>query len=130
MTITIEEKDYSILKNDLQKLANENYELKEQLKELEEKELIKKAERLAKILCQNYIEAIFEKLGFDNDNIVGLNFGTNLEAYLGKEWYKHRDKIDVEISATITNKFKTAFIAIGVDFTKIENKNEFSFELK
>lgn len=114
MKIEIELEEIEALKKDIERLEFDNRNLMTQLEYLDEKELIDKAMRLSQELTIKCLGKIFEKLGFENHtNMSDLPYRFNLRDGYGKYWW-NSDNIEVEISATITNKMRSAFIRVGI----------------
>ena len=119
MKIEIEFEEVELLKrklSDSQKLARE---LKERLDVISESELKRKAIFLSYRLFDNYMRTVFNHLGFGDWEHGSTIVTDNLEHWLGEDWYSS-DRINIQVGAKVTNKFKKAFISIGIIPT---NKN-------
>jgi len=115
MKIEIELFELEKIRNENKQLHRELIDMKFKLKDLSEEIMKEKALHLAKVYFDSYMGCVFEKLGFkqswDKDNVV---FQRNLVDRLGPEWWKNIDKVDVELNASISTHFKSAFLSIGV----------------
>jgi hypothetical protein len=114
---------------ELEKLRSENrimydklIDMKAKIEDLSEERIKDKALHLAEVYFNSYMECVFEKLGFktrwDKKSVV---FHNNLIDRLGSDWWKNSDKVDVELNASVSTHFKSAFLSIGVLCD--ENKN-------
>lgn len=115
MKIEIELQEVEALRRQINELEVANDILKGKLKDLDESDLKDKAIRLSYRLLDNYLAAVFEGLGFTqkyNDSTVIVK--SDLERYLGKNWWDNKDRIKFELGAEITTEFKRAFLKIGV----------------
>lgn len=126
MKIEIELSEVEALKQQIHRLSKREKELEEKLKSLDEPELVKKAVELSKELLDKYMQCIFKKLGFDNDNESwgrnAVSFSDNLEHWIGHDWYDRPEKIEVTLGANITQKWANAFLQIGISRKKEEEK--------
>jgi hypothetical protein len=113
MKIEVELSEIEQLKAELQREKERAKKLENDLNELSEKELKEKAVRLSWRLFDNYMEAVFKHLSFETRIGGSVITRDNLEHYLGKEWY-NSPRINFELGATVTEKFKSAFLNIGI----------------
>jgi hypothetical protein len=114
MKIEIEFEEVESLKNQLYNETQKVRKLEEKLKSLDEKQLNKKAIGLSYKLCEDYLVAIFTKLGFDEKQ-SGLVVEENLEHWIGKDWYTRDERINLKFNILISNEFKKAVISLGVN---------------
>jgi len=114
MKIEIEFEYVESLKKELDAFKKANEDLRKELSAFDKENVEKEIENLADKMFRSVMESVFLKLGFEESksDIGGINFPT-LKHYLGKYWW-HEDKLDVLIGANITNKFKYAFIRLGI----------------
>ena len=86
----------------------------------DEKKRNEEISQLAMVMFEGVARTAFQKLGFNlsASGAIDADF-RQLEQWIGKEWW-HSDKIYVELSAHLTNEFKTALIRIGVDKSKFK----------
>ena len=113
MKIEIELAEVEHLRIQLQQKEKEVNELQTKLKELSESELKQKAVRLSYRLFDNYMATVFKHLGFEEWQRDSVIVRDNLEHWIGKDLW-NSDRITVELGATVTTKFKTAFLSIGI----------------
>lgn len=118
MKIEIELQEIESIKKGNDSLKKEIEKLKIELKSLDKEELRKQAVDLSRQMFENVVHRVFKELGFEKPFTLSndINF-RQLEHWLGKDWWVHQD-LEVEIGATITNKFKRAFLKLGI---KTEN---------
>lgn len=120
MKIEIELEDVEQLKWEIAHQKEEIAKLKEELKNLDKKELHKQAVTLSKILFNDYMTAVFSKLGFHEGwQRDSVNFENNLEHWLGKDWW-HSDRLTIGLRASISKEWKRAFLDMGI-ITKKDN---------
>lgn len=114
MKIEIELHELETLRKTMNEQEAEINNLRSHLKNLEEEELRRHSVIVAEKICNAVLQAIFKKLGFENNTRFydGLKF-RNLEYYYGKDWMKHKD-LEVTLEANITKEFKRAFINMGI----------------
>jgi hypothetical protein len=108
--------DYELLEQLRIQLANEQEKverLENKLYELNEVELKQRAITLSYRLFEAYVTAIFNSLGFKIDLSRSM-FSSDLTNHLGKTWWTREQDIAVTLGATVTEKFRSAFIQIGV----------------
>lgn len=123
MKIEIELSELENLKEKIISLEIQNKKLEEKTKSSSEDELIKKAVRLSYKLFDNYMFAVFKKLGFGEWHKNSVIIHDNLEHWIGKDWYFTTERINIEIGAEITNIFKRAFLAISIITEEVEDQN-------
>lgn len=122
MKIEIELAEVERLKSQLQQKEKEVKDLEAKLKELSELELKQKAVRLSYRLFDNYMATVFKHLGFEEWQRDSVIFKDNLEDLIGKDWW-NSDRLTIELGASVTTKFNSAFLAIGI-LTKKETKGD------
>ena len=117
MKIEIELEAVESLKREISMLQTDKRELEEKLKSLDESELKKQANDLARKIFCDVMHRVFDELGFE-DRIWqnDVNFG-NLQHYLGNSWTSS-ERLNIELGATITNQFKGAFLRMGIKTEK------------
>jgi chromosome segregation ATPase len=113
MKIEIDIQEFENLRNNLNDAEARNKRLQERLNALDESALKKQAVDLAYRLLNNYLEAIFKKLGFNGTADKPLIIKDNLEHFLGKDWWTS-ERVEIELGADVTANFKRAFLSIGV----------------
>lgn len=113
MKIEIEFEAIEALKDQIKKLQSENYALNKELKALDQRKLKGDAVKLAEEMFTTAISGIFEKLGFEKDSFYNQFNFTLLEERLGKRW-ESSPKLTVQLGATVTAQFRTAFINLGI----------------
>jgi hypothetical protein len=114
MKVDIELADLEKLKKDLDQAESKNKELETRLASLNEYALKREAVRLADLMFQEYLKAVFQKLGFQIAH-RGIDFNSDfLMERLGMPWWKDTAKWVVEIGATVTNEWREAFFRIGI----------------
>ncbi len=113
MKIQIELEEVEKLKAELQATKEKLQEAKEKLSEISEETLKQKAVNLSWRLFDNYMSAVFIHLGFNEPWNKQTVRADNLEHWVGKEWWKS-GKIEIEVCANVTTKFREAFLRIGV----------------
>jgi hypothetical protein len=124
MKIEIELSELEEIRSDLKKAEEQKKQLQEKLNGLSEEELKAKAVRLSYRLFDNYMAAVFKHLGFEEDwQRDSVIVKDNLEHWIGKDWW-NSDRISVELCATVTTQFKSAFIRIGILPKEVELKND------
>lgn len=125
MKVEIELSEVEYLRSQLKKRETEVQELETKLKELSESELKQKAVALSWRLFDNYMATVFSHLGFENDKTDTVIVRENLEHLLGKSWW-NSERIKFELGATITTKFKNAFLEIGIiPQEEVEKKDDY-----
>lgn len=128
--IEIELSEVERMRNHIHEIETKLYDANVKLKELDEDELKRRAVRLSRHLADQYIKLVFRKLGFDDSMIeTGLKYEDGLISLIGKDWFTKDDKVHFTIGAQITNKFRTAFISLGVETKKQEDKSDYDYPL-
>lgn len=121
MKIEIELAEVERLRNQVKDLEVSSRKLETDLKEANPKEMEAKAILLAKMLFHEYIATTFKCLGFQSGyNRDSVSFPDNIERWLGKSWWSKPDSVKMELSVTVTNEFRSAFLSMRI----IENKPE------
>jgi hypothetical protein len=129
MKIEIELSEIEKLKEKLKQLEDEKMNLQKQLEALSERELISKAVNLSYKLFDNYMQAVFEKLGFEKWKRGSVLIDYNIENWFSKDWWNDK-RLNVEICVDIRNKFKSAFLKIGViPESELNKLNDYFFKL-
>ena len=129
MKIEIDFEDVERLKRDI-KFKNEEIEkLKAELKSLDKDKLYQDAYDMAEILASKYIHLILISIGFKDSQDYAhftsnsIRFDRKFLVYnLGKNWYDMKEKLNIEVGATITNTFKKAFVKIGIKPEFLKNE--------
>src|SRR6185295_17742184 len=102
MKIEIELFEVERLRADLIKKSEEIKKLQEELKANEEQQWEKKSIQLSKNLLDHYFTAIFQKLGFAQDNSWYREANSiKWSDYLGDKWYKNKDKLKINLGLSI-----------------------------
>lgn len=115
MKIDIEYEEVEKLMKKIERLEAHNKEIEEAFDKLDVLNLKNNAVTLAnKIFCEVF-DMVFTELGFEPGQVPypTINFH-ELEHWMGAEWWKHKDKIKVELGATVSNRVARAFINIGI----------------
>ena len=112
MKIEVELGDIEILRKQIQTLEEEKEGLYKKLSALDEKQLKADVRVMAQKMTDSIMAEVFKKLGFKAGGLGYMSF-KDLEHWHGKEWWTHED-LEVTLSATITNQFKSAFLSLGV----------------
>lgn len=114
MKVEVELHEIEALREELRNAKKESEYYKSELAKLDPNKLKDDAVRLSKGLLNSYIAAIFEKLGFEVDELnEPVRFKDDVQYHLGQAWYKS-NRLEVEIGATITSNFKRAFLNLGL----------------
>lgn len=118
MKIEIDFEEVEDLKTEIRYLEQKNEELSKKLKSLSEDEIKDSATVLAERMFKCYMNATFKELGFDNysDNWDASNviIQSQIREALLKEPYE-KGSLEVSLCATITSKFKKAFLHLGIN---------------
>lgn len=114
MKIEIELSELESLRRETERYKKECEQLEEKLKSLSEYELKQDAVRLGEKMFSDYMTIVFNKLGFDDWDRSVVTIKDDLQRHLGKSWFMNPDRVDFEIGATVTSKFKRAFIKLGI----------------
>lgn len=121
MKIEIEYAEVENLKRQIERQEKEIKTLETELKSLDKNKLHSDAIELSRQMFNQYVTAIFAKLGFaDRGYACGVIFEDNLEHWLGKNWYTS-DRLRITFGATVTETFKSAFLSLGI-ITKDSDK--------
>jgi hypothetical protein len=128
MKVEVEFYEIEALKEEVYNLTARNKELQEQLNNIDEDELKKRAVRLAHKLFSDYMYATFIALGFKDTYHDPINMPDSLEHYVGKDWFRHPEHINIILGANITNEFSRAFLTLGIITSKKE-KTKYEHEL-
>lgn len=118
MEIKIELEYVENLKQELQKKEARISELESELAALDPEKIKKDAVDLAEKMFEDYISAVFVKLGF-TDNAkqywgnMPIFYKDNLKGVLGHAWHQS-ERFEVNIGANISNKFRRAFMELGI----------------
>jgi len=113
MKIEIELSDIDILKNKIKSLENEKKVLEKKIESLDEEKLRQDALQLAMFIFNSTFTSVCDKIGFDySPNWLNVDL-VKLDHYLGKTFWSS-ERMEVEIGVSLTNKFKTAFIKLGI----------------
>jgi len=113
MKIEIEASDFEQIRAEAADLRARNKELLDALIALDEHKLREDAVLLAQRMFDDACAAVFEKLGFEqNQSVYSVSF-ENLEYSLGERW-KKRERLSVTLGAEITTEFRKAFIKLGI----------------
>lgn len=85
----------------------------------------KKIINLAFLLFENYLQSLFKKLGFlNNGNFQSPILQTSdLNHWIGKRWY-NSERIEFVIGANVSNKWRNAFLNIGILTNDEEEEQE------
>jgi hypothetical protein len=113
MKVEVELSELESLRSELRKTLEQNQKLEAAYNALSEKELKRNAVKLSYLLFNNYMEAVFKKLGFGDWVRDSVFFRDDLEHYLGKEWWQN-ERLSVDIQISVSEKFKSAFLQLGV----------------
>lgn len=113
MKIEIEYSEIEALKAQLEQAETENMRLVKKLMELSEPELKASAVKLSRRLFDNYMRTVFMHLGFEEWERNSVNIRDNLERFIGEEWWNN-DRLAIELGATVTTKFRSAFLSLGI----------------
>ena len=113
MKVEVELQELENLRRDVRILEDENEKLQRKIKELNEDELIRKAVDLSWRLFANYQNAVFEKLGFEQKEIITLETTADLKKELGQSWW-NSERLNFNLGAIVTNEYRKAFLKIGV----------------
>lgn len=113
MKIEIEFEEVEALKKTILSHESTIRELKKELRKLSKEELESAAYSLAEKLASKYISKIFQTLGFDKESWFNnaIDFGDNQISSLRSMELKD---LDITIGANITEKFRKAFLRIGI----------------
>lgn len=113
MKVEVELSEIEYLRNSLLQEQGKFEKLEKKLSELDESELKERAVSLSYRLFEKYAHAIFNSLGFEIDHNRTM-FSSDLTYQLGKNWWSREKDIVVTLGATVTEKFRSAFMHIGV----------------
>ena len=113
--IEIELDELNALQARLESAQQECTRLNERLKQLNESNLVERANRLANQLTEDYIEGIFKLLGFEDNSV---NIHHDLRSRFGERWYDN-SAVTFSYGANVGNNFQSAFLRIGIDFDKL-----------
>ncbi len=123
MKIEIELSEIEALRRDADNARKEVDSLRHQIEYMQKDNLESKAIRLGEYLCNEYLKGIFVALGFTLDGwdrkVVDLPSDYTMEG----KWFKEPKNVKVNLSASISEQFKKAFIRVGLDTDKM-NKPE------
>lgn len=114
MKIEIELEEIETLRAQVKRLKDDNKSLQDELKQLNKEELREKANALSFALFNAYMEMVFRKLGFDEQWDTSVRFDSNMEHWLGKDWYNKDDRLKINFGGNISKQWKTAFLDIGI----------------
>jgi hypothetical protein len=129
MKIEIDLEEVESLRKKIQNLQEESESLQKKLNELSEDQLIKKATDLAYRIFQDYMYAVFKHLGFEHTNENPVRIDNNFRKQLGKHWFES-ERIKVVLGVNITNKFKEAFMIMGIKTQSIEPSETDNYTLE
>lgn len=119
--IEIELDELNALQARLESAQQECTRLNDRLKQLNEHNLIERANKLANQLAENYIEGAFKLLGFEDPSV---DIHLDLRSRFGERWYDN-SAVTFNYGSTVSLNFKSAFVRIGIDFDKLrEQKHE------
>jgi hypothetical protein len=113
MKVEIELQELQKLKTNILILEEDKEKLQRKIKELNEDELIRKAVDLSWRLFANYQNAVFEKLGFEQKEIITIETTADLKKELGVSWW-NSERLKFNLGAIVTNEYRKAFLKIGV----------------
>lgn len=114
MKIEIDLEYIESLKEQIKRLESKNSDLIKKIDSLDETEIKQRAISISYELARQYLQTIFETLGFKSKYKEELHIESNIEHWLGKEWYTKRDRLNIIVGAYITNQVKEAFVNIGI----------------
>jgi len=120
MKIEIELEYVETIKKELDAYKQDNERLRKELSAFDKEKVEGEIKNLADAMFRSAISGVFSKLGFEDISDLRSMCFREIEHWLGKYWWTS-EKLDVTIGAQITNKFKGAFLALGV---KTEEKPE------
>jgi hypothetical protein len=123
MKIEIDLQELENLRRDVRIFEESNEELKRKFKELNEDELIKKAVDLSWRLFTDYQNSVFEKLGFEQTNVITIETTADLKRELGVSWW-NSERLKFNLGAIVTNEYRNAFLRIGVIMKEEETTEE------
>lgn len=116
--IEIELDELNALQARLESAQQECTRLNDRLKQLNESNLIERANKLANQLAENYIEGALKLIGFE-DGKVTIN--TDVRSKFGERWYDN-PAVSFRYGANIASDLKIAYLSIGIDFEKLREK--------
>lgn len=116
MKIEIDLKDIEALKAELNHYKKKIKDANDMISSIDPDLLKKQAHECARGLFEQYMKIVFESVGlessggyFNNCTEIDRHIENNFEKY----WYSH-DKLDIKITASMSDSFKVAFLKIGV----------------
>ena len=114
MKVEVEYYEIENLQKENAELRKENQELNERLNMFNPDQLEKEQIELAQAMFTSVLERVFIDIGYTSSlKEPNIDF-TYLQYKLGKQWYDS-PKLDITVGASISNKFKKAFIDLGID---------------
>lgn len=113
MKVEVEFSEIEDLKKELELSQKKVRELTYKLEDLSSQKLEEKAVELSLSLFENYMAAVFEKLGFNQNETKTILIDRRLSPHIGAKWW-NKEKIQIEVGATITTSFKSAFVHLGI----------------
>jgi len=120
MKVEIELDYIESLKNDIKELEEQNRKLNADLNNLDEFELNQKAIKHSHELLNVYLTKIFSELGFNKTQLQESFVILPDVEYSNKNWWERKD-LKIEIKAELMQKWKNAFLIIGLDTDKIKS---------
>ncbi len=114
--VEIEMSELKKMQDEISQLKEDNMQLIEDLSKLDENTLKEQAVDLSYRLFNNYMEAVFEKLGFEPMNGYAVYDVKYLPTRLGENWYAGGENLDIKVGlgVYVVDQFRSAFLKIGV----------------
>lgn len=113
MKVEIDIDELAQLKNTMYRTEQELSELKRQLKALDEEAIKESIKQSADNIFRAYVSKTFEHLGFTN-TIYNVNYQCGFQRDFYNRWDLEVKDLKIELSADLSNEWKTAFLRIGV----------------
>jgi hypothetical protein len=126
--VEIELQELENLRREVRILEDENEKLKRKVEDLNEDVLVRKAVDLSWRLFTSYQNSVFEKLGFDQENIITIETTSDLKKELGQSWWAS-ERLNFNLGAIVTNEYRKAFLKIGVTPKEKESTQESKLSL-
>lgn len=121
MKVEINIDELTSLKNEIAELKSYNKKLEQRLHQSSSLKLEEKALRLAEICTDKYINEIFKQLGFSNTESDYCIRSSSFRNFLYQDYTDIKD-IKVSIGVNRSNEMFKAFLEIGIDCNKINNR--------
>lgn len=114
MKIEIDADELFDLKKQVEKLVSENREIRNKLISIDETAISERVKRASYTMFHSYVNAVFKSLDFDQFEHYHNKHPVIFSNQMFEEDWPNREDLHVSLEAELSEKFKRAFLRIGV----------------